>query len=947
MDSWKRLQENLDLYAKKCPEKIEQLAQMEMTNGNFLNDNEIKEASEWFHSLDLKGVNVLCVCGINNGSVYVAAKEWLRGGFDRFLIILERNQEELIRFFCTELATEMLKEWQVKLYHSSDPVEEELTLLRIVSDFPLKNVFVSALPNYFKEHEEEVAFVKARLLMQFELKKRLLNEYMGLGAGFYNNFYRNMLKAHDSSLINSFKEQFKNIPAIICGAGPSLDKNWEILSTLTDRAIIFAGGTAVNALNAKGINPHLALGLDPNWTQFTRLIANTAFEVPFVYRPRINAKALDVIQGQKIYCPGTGGHEVAHWFDQQLDLDAERVEEGYNVINFSLALAHYMGCSPIIIVGLDLAYEGGQSYASGIVSHALHPKSSEFLTKIAEEELFVKKGLSGEFVQTHMRWLVESMWYAEFAWRHRDAQLINATEGGLGLMNIPNMPLAEAADLFLKNRHDIDGMVHRVIQEAEMPPTASEERVKSLMVDMKESLARSSVYCDSIFRSYEALENSLKGGGEIPPDYMSEEIRGKVEEFHQELAYHYFLGVFSKAYDEMCVCHRYELNSRKEQIQEVEYALSLIGLEGYRYKFLKNVCDINAYIIDQSLLESKLQDEQGAVVTHAEVTPYLTPEQPEENSSTLKELVEYYPDGQLCGKHYTSNGVLHGPSRFWSQNGTLLSENWYVNGKKEGKCRTWYRNGTLKSCVPFKEGLQEGVALYFYPSGREKSMISYKKGIFDGETTLYYPNGVKKRRIFFKNGKKDGIEEMWTPFGKQWTYAEYDDGTPINIAREWYPSGILAREVIYHREKNEIAIHTWNEKGEIEDPIAGGDYFDRLTLHTNYFTQTIEDLTKKLSDFHNSVRKSFASSEIDLSEDIHIIEKELKHLHELNKKILKESEPSNDLVVESVWKSPSSQKEIDKMVVGEAKKLSDDLQNVFGALDQLIKLLNDEKKRKE
>ncbi len=103
---------------------------------------------------------------------------------------------------------------------------------------------------------------------------------------------------------------------------------------------------------------------------------------------------------------------------------------------------------------------------------------------------------------------------------------------------------------------------------------------------------------------------------------------------------------------------------------------------------------------------------------------------------------------------------------FWS-NGDLKSEVFYKNNKKQGLEINWfdepdcveleayYKDGMLdgpsiyytKKCKKdlfqtFKNGLKEGLELEYYPNGHIKAEGKYKKGYLDGYYRVYDKNGV-------------------------------------------------------------------------------------------------------------------------------------------------------------------------------------------------------------
>jgi hypothetical protein len=56
---------------------------------------------------------------------------------------------------------------------------------------------------------------------------------------------------------------FAGVPAVLVGAGPSLDDTVRALARLQDRAVIIAADTTLRPLLAAGVRPHLVVGVDP------------------------------------------------------------------------------------------------------------------------------------------------------------------------------------------------------------------------------------------------------------------------------------------------------------------------------------------------------------------------------------------------------------------------------------------------------------------------------------------------------------------------------------------------------------------------------------------------------------------------------------------------------------------------------------------------------------
>lgn len=114
----------------------------------------------------------------------------------------------------------------------------------------------------------------------------------------------------------------------------------------------------------------------------------------------------------------------------------------------------------------------------------------------------------------------------------------------------------------------------------------------------------------------------------------------------------------------------------------------------------------------------------------------------------------HYDTGAVRGEMHYQEGVLHGPSTFFSETGTVLSKTWYVHGKKVGKVRTFYLSGVRASLQRYKEGILDGLQEYWYEDQTPKSLIPYVQGQVHGEVRLFWPSGRLKRRCVYERGVK-------------------------------------------------------------------------------------------------------------------------------------------------------------------------------------------------
>lgn len=448
-----------------------------------------EEAQQVFSSFEMEKVDVFFVLGVGFGYFLEAASSWLEEDPKRQIVFLEEDLAAIHLLLEHERGGILLSHPQVKLIwlHGNDPFRQ-LTWM-----FLQKKIQVAILPFYEKEKREYCTSIKQCLLFESSEKNDLVWEFLSGGEVFFKNFYKNLLLLPCSYRGEVLTGQFSNVPAIICGAGPSLKKNMKQLSELKNSALVFAGGSAMNALNAADVLPHFGAGIDPNIEQSFRVRDQKAHKVPFFYRDRIHYDVLRSIQGPKVHIAGAGGYPIASWIAKKLGLATCEMDEGHNVVSFCTELAKMMGCNPIIFVGMDLAFTEGKKYAQGVL------ESVDVLEN--EQDLIWKKGVDGKSIQTKWMWVAESQWLGEFAKQNPNLNLFNCTEGGLGFPGVQNESLQVISDRELQSHYDAESRIREILQQKALPHVNRKEIVKVLK-EIAESLLRSAEHLHKMWRAF-------------------------------------------------------------------------------------------------------------------------------------------------------------------------------------------------------------------------------------------------------------------------------------------------------------------------------------------------------------------------------------------------------------------------------------------------------------
>lgn len=817
----KYFEENIQQWAKTCPRQAVMLPYTDCTGLSFCHTTQgelnlrkgsgknaffyhsqegaLKEAEEWRQQLTLRKTSLVCVYGVGLGYYYEALSKWLKGGKQRHLVFLEDDLAVIHHLFQTELGSKILKDPKVQLLYFQDFKESEAAFDILYWNFAMKRLIVSGLNSYVINKTDAFSLLRHRIAYDAAMKNALIDEYLRYGVNFYYSFYPNMLNLHHSYLGNRFFGKFHNVPAIICGAGPSLEKNLPRLKTLLNHALVFAGGSALNVLNSAGFNPHFGAGIDPNPMQYVRLSANQSYEVPFFYRNRMYHDAFRMIHGPRLYITGSGGYDTAEYFEKKFDINAEFLDEGHNVVNFCVEIANAMGCNPIIFVGLDLAFTGMKQYAPGVIDDvAVH--HTEILNVDDEDDrAIIKPDIDGNPTYTLWKWVAESEWIGNFAKEHPSLTMINCTEGGLGFPGIANRPFASVAKELLTKQYDLRIRVHGETQNSTMPQVTYRKLSKA-MRELQNSLKRSLEHLEILKTETEQVISKWKES-QPSQDLSALGILAETE-LAEEVGYQSVLDIFNEVSSRLLSRDLHEIHVKRSSEKQKRIQKLSLGIK--KYSFLKDVCQINIELINHAFKQHRKQQAQKQRVVkypkiprhksgtysfkegqliiddpecHLSINetfrPLMIPTTEQRDGAKVGKqhqlrlffdaswlpsecYVEhagqpdgewrlYYPDGQTKMEGFYKKGELHGPVTFKSDTGIVLAKSWYVHGKQEGKSWWFYPSGELYSLQRFSHDLWHGHQEFYYPDGKLKTLLTYEHGVLTGEPLALNPNGTRAR----------------------------------------------------------------------------------------------------------------------------------------------------------------------------------------------------------
>jgi hypothetical protein len=240
--------------------------------------------------------------------------------------------------------------------------------------------------------------------------------------------------------------RFTNVPAVVVSAGPSLSRNMHLLKDARDRVCIIAIDTAYRALAREGIHADLVVAIDYSELNYRHFEGLTdAGDSYLVVEPRVDSR-IPVLYRERCFTFSSGtrstGAEcenpVLRWLIDRTEEKGELVGLATTSIT-ALDLARLMGCTPVCMIGQDLALTGGASYAEGVMQR------EEGISTYLGQKIRTVEGTDGQVHQTTDNLFLfkrDMELYLHLA----GMKAINATEGGAKIEGTIAMPLREFMD---------------------------------------------------------------------------------------------------------------------------------------------------------------------------------------------------------------------------------------------------------------------------------------------------------------------------------------------------------------------------------------------------------------------------------------------------------------------------------------------------------------------
>lgn len=328
-----------------------------------------------------------------------------------------------------------------------------------------------------------------------------------------SNIARNIREIIGAPPASAFFDTFKNVPAIIVNAGPTLTQSIPYIQKHCSSSVIVAVDTSLKVLEQYGIEPHFCITVDPqliNARYFEGVHSNRTI---LIADPMVHPSTFLFYKGRKAI---TGvAFEMMKWIEDAIG-SYGTLRYGGSVSTNAYDFAKKLGVHPIIMAGQDLAFTGGLAHVKGaylddhIFLRNYRTNTVEMFNRFqltALPKIFVK-GIKSKYVHTNQKMMIFISWFG----RLHDTSLINATYDGAYIENVIHRDFDDITyqNIDINVWNEIDEVYNRSKPDDSTIALRAENLIKQLNEMLQQTESMNTMLQQAIRFSEELIQN-IKG----------------------------------------------------------------------------------------------------------------------------------------------------------------------------------------------------------------------------------------------------------------------------------------------------------------------------------------------------------------------------------------------------------------------------------------------------
>ena len=383
--------------------------------------------------------------------------------------------------------------------------------------------------------------------------------------------------------------------AILVAAGPSLDKNIQLLKEAKNKAFILAVDTAIKPVLNAGIVPDLTISVDSHKPPELFKQNGEYVDIPIVADLQSNAEVISGYKGKRFYSYNFD----KSFFNIYMKEDYMEVclDSGGSVANDAFSFLVKCGFKNIVFIGQDLAYSNTKTPAGAAYDN------EDIIKFEKSDKHFLIEDIYGEQVYTEANMDLYRKWFERNIAEHDNIQFIDATEGGAKINGTEILSFRETIDKYVKDLPfvDFESIIKNIEDISKEELNLRMERLKKVPDEIRET-KKDIIKAMRLYDELEKLNRENKQGSS-----RVAKITGEINELVNNIEDGFFVAFTSNIIDDTEYDILEEIYEDKSNLYE-EIKLVVDSGRKILNKYLDKYDDISGKIIEMvenAVTESK------------------------------------------------------------------------------------------------------------------------------------------------------------------------------------------------------------------------------------------------------------------------------------------------------------------------------------------------------
>ena len=402
------------------------------------------EASKYMeNTFEMPNNALLVMYGLSNGC-YIKA-HMRQSKSNTKCVVFEPSRDIFVQTVLHIDISELIRSERVCLVVNG--INEDTFLHEVEKRLDMSNKDISRImpaPKYMELFQDDYENFRNNYMDVYEKQQAFTYAALTMGEKVAKNEIYNMLFLEGCRSGEQLKNRFpKDMPVIIVAAGPSLEKNMDLINEAKGKAFIIVVDTTVGRVMEKGIKPDAVISMDGE-KPVDMFKVKGIEDVPFLAEVGTSSDVLEYVRPKDLFFISANSGIWKEMF-KKMDSGIADIELGLSVTTAAVAVAVSWGITKIILIGADLAFTNDCSDGSD--------------SKAGDKNYIYVKDINGEDILTRRDYYIYLKWMENVALENKSVEFIDATEGGALKKNFINMTFREAIDKYCKNEYDIENIL--------------------------------------------------------------------------------------------------------------------------------------------------------------------------------------------------------------------------------------------------------------------------------------------------------------------------------------------------------------------------------------------------------------------------------------------------------------------------------------------------------